>query len=249
MKILILFLLSFILLFTESCKKSDNPITPNVAQKNIDVAGYSSSLDSDYYAVWSDSSWEKFNRIITISGVTYITMINNTGDEYYYSAAGYAGFIPAGESLILFDKPIPGIPDTMVSNTVYTSGTAFYYQGNNFSVQNENTLLDTVNVSIPLGNFNCCIYMKSKSTITASSQSQTQSSYWWAAKGPSTIKQTLNSSITIVLVRGIINGEGWGMAFPEKSPPSESKRLTRLFNRLQSPIFRKVDVHIGKKVY
>jgi hypothetical protein len=238
MKIIILSFLSLILISLTSCKKSDNPVTPEVVHKNIVMSGYGSSLDSAYYAFWSDSSWEKFSKIETVNGKTYFVIINSSGEQYYYDAIGYAGFMPAGESLILFDNPVAGLPDTMLSNTNYTRSAVFTYQGYIYTMQYVYTLLDTVNVSIPLGNFNCCIYMKTKATLTVSTQSQTQNTYWWSAKGPATIKQTNNSGTTFTLVRGIINGQGWGMPSPVISPQPVDKKLSNLFNRLHSPLFR-----------
>jgi hypothetical protein len=246
MKTLTLFFFSFALLFTESCKKSDNPITPSDTNKKIRVSGYGLSIDSFYFTIWSDSSWEEYNKTISIGGITYTTVINNSGDEYYYSAIGYAGWKPKGESLILFDEPLPILPDTMECNKVYLRNTTFFYQGYNYSIQYEHTLFDTVNVSIPLGIFNCCLYMKTKATVTVSTQSQTQTSYWWAAKGPATIKQTLNSGNTIVLVRGVINGQGWGMSFPKKLPFGRNNGISKLLKDIQIPLLGRLtkSVHI-----
>jgi len=176
--------------------------------------GYGMYLDSAYYEIWSDSSWEKFNHIINFNGHNYVTTINKNGDEYYYDAVGYAGFKAKGQSLIIFDKPVSSFPDSIVFGQEYTRGTTFYYQGYNYTMKYQQTLQDTVSVSVPFGVFDRCLWFKSTYTLSAGGQSSTSSGQFWLAQGPGAIKQTLNSGITIVMVRGIVNGKGWGMPFP-----------------------------------
>lgn len=220
--ITVCFLISSILSF--SCKKEDSPVsTPTPPPpKIILLTGYGSSIDSSFYKMWSDSSWERFNRIVTVNGITYVTVITNDGNEYYYSVLGYAGFKPQGQSLIIFDRPLPSLPDTIIFNQTYVRETSFFYQGYNYSLKAEQSLQDTVSVTVPFGTFNPCLWFKSKNTLSAGGQSEVQNTQFWLAKGPSDIKQTLNSGLTIVMVRGRVNGQGWGMPFPKQLPATRS---------------------------
>lgn len=242
----ILFTIFISLLIFSSCKKSENnPVEPEPEIKYMFLEGYGSLIDSFYYKQWSDSSWEKFNRVTTINGRTYVTIINNEGAEYYYDVIGYAGFKPSGESLILFDHTLPPIPDSIVFNQTYTRETTFYYQGYNYTLKFEQSLTDTVSVSVPFGIFNSCLWFKSKAVLSASGQSETQNGQFWLAKGPSDIKQTLNSGITIVMVRGIVNGQGWGMSFPKISTISNKNNVSNIFNSFALPLFKNVKIKLN----
>jgi hypothetical protein len=211
MKILFRTLSLIALLLFLSCKKEDSPVSDQThRQKTISVYAYGSSLDSAYYKMWSDSSSEKFNQITLINSKIYVTIMNSNGDEYYYDATGYAGIKPNDQSLILFDTPLTSLPDTLVFNQKYIQVTTFSYQGINYSLKNEQTLQDTVSVSVPFGTFNPCLWFKSTSTITAGGQSSVSTGQFWLAIGPSDIQQTLNSGNTIVMVSGFVNGKSWG---------------------------------------
>jgi len=208
----IIVILVFLSLIFFSCSDSeDSPVTPVQNPRVMLMEDYMTYIDSLYYKVWSDSSWEKFNRFIKINNIDYVTVINNDGYEYYYTAIGYAGFKPIGESLILFDEPLPTLPDTLLFNYTYKRETTFYYQGYNYILTYNETLLDTVSVAVPFGIFNPCLWFKSKATISASGQSETQNSEFWLAEGPGAIKLKQDNGIVIVMVRGIVNGEWWGM--------------------------------------
>ena len=151
--------MSTCLLFSISCKKStSSPTEPALPQKPITLDGYGIFIDSSYYELWSDSSWEQFNRVLVINGITYTTVINNDSDEYYYDALGYAGFQSKGQSLTLFDKPFPSLPDTIVIGQTYEQATTFFYGGFNYSLTDETTFTDTVDVSVPIGIFSPCLW-------------------------------------------------------------------------------------------
>lgn len=229
-----------IILFICSCKNSDDsPVETSTPKPKIMLlSGYGSIIDSSYYKLWSDNSWDKFNRITTVNGITYTTIINNNGDEYYYSVLGYAGFKAKSQTLILFDKPLPSLPDTLLFNQQYTRATTFYYQGYNYTMEFQQSLTDTVSVSVPFGIFNSCLWFSSKSTISAGGQSETQNSQFWLAKGPADIKQTLNSGVTIVMSKGKVNGKGWGMSFPKMSLNEKEKYSEQLIRDIQLPLFR-----------
>ena len=199
-----------------SCNKSSDPVSPEEPPKRtMTLDAYGEIIDTLYFKIWSDSSWTEYSQTTTINGITYVTIITNSGNEYYYSALGYAGFKPTGQSLILFDKPLPGLPDTLVFGETYTRQTTFFFQGYNYTLKFEQSLQDTVSVSVPIGIFNPCLHFSSKSTLSAGGQSDIQNSQFWLAQGPGDIKETLNSGATIVLVRAKVNGQGWNMPYPK----------------------------------
>jgi hypothetical protein len=220
-----------------SCSKDDSPVsTP--PPRTIRLIDYGSTLDSAYYKKWSDSSWEKFNRIVTVNGITYATTISSDSTEYYYTALGYAGLKGRGLLLILFDNPLTSLPETLTFGQNYRRETTFYYQGYNFSLQIDESLEDTVSVSVPFGTFNPCLWLKVKTTVTGAGQSQAQSGQIWLARGPSDVKQVLYSGATIVMVRGRVNGQGWGMPFPKQVAATPGGAPHRLAEIMARPLFR-----------
>lgn len=234
--VIICFLISSLLFL--SCKKENSPVSASTQQKIMLIAGYGSVIDSSFYRVWSDSSWEKFNQIVTINGTTYYTVITNDGYESYYSMLGYAGFKEQGGSLSLFNTPIASLPDTVIFTQTYTSETSFSYQGNSYSLKIEQSLQDTVSVSVPFGTFDPCLWLKSKSTVSTAVESQVQNIQSWLAKGPSEIKQTLNSGVTITMVRGMVNGKWWGMPHTKGLPAVTKSESSKFVEHLLKPLFR-----------
>ena len=214
MKSFILFFLVLLSIFNISCKKSISPSEPEEPIMIVSLAEYGSSIDENYYKVWSDSTWECFNRTISINGIFYATIVDCYGDEYYYSADGYAGFRLYGDSLILFDQPMPSLPDTISYNQKYVQSVTFTYQGNKFTMQDEQTLLDTSSVPVSFGTFNC-LWFEAKSTLSSGDQSQVSSSQFWLAKGPAAIKEILNSDNAIFMNEGVVNGKGYGISSPK----------------------------------
>ncbi|MGB2868773.1 MAG: hypothetical protein WBD36_09995 [Bacteroidota bacterium] len=210
MKSPILLILSVAVLF--SCKKND-PVSPEPPLKTIVVSAYGEALDSLYFKMWSDSSWSKYGGTVVISGALYAIEVTNDGYESYYSETGFAGFKAAGDVPILFDKPMTNLPDTLAFGEAYTRQTTFSYRGYPFTMANEQTLVDTVSVSVPFGLFNPCLHFTSKVTVSANGQSEVQNIEFWIARGPGTIKQA-SGTLSVVMVRGIVNGQGWGMADP-----------------------------------
>lgn len=211
MKIQTVLILSASLLLY-SCKKN-NPVSPEAPPQTIIVSAYGEAFDSLYFKMWSDSSWSKFGGTIVINGTMYVIEVTNDGYESYYNELGYAGFKPAGDALILFDRPITNLPDTLTFGEAYTRQTTFSYQGYLFTFAYEQTLVDTVSVSVPFGAFNPCLHFTNKVTVAAGGQSEVQNVEFWIARGPGSIKQT-SGSISVVMVRGIVNGQGWGMVYP-----------------------------------
>lgn len=244
MKLIAISLFITTLIFTSCNKSDDNPTTPTPSpeKKFMTMYPYQFIIDSSYYKVWSDSSWEKFNRITNINGRIYVSIINSSGNEYFYDAIGYAGFKPVGESIIIFDKSLAVLPDTVFFNQTYTGKSSFFYKGYNYSIQMDYTLLDTVSISVPIGVFSPCLWFKSTVTVSASGQSQSNNSQFWLAKGPSSIKETsLNTGTTIVMVRGVVNGKGWGMSYPKISNSKENFLLTQKVNVNFQNLLRKVN--------
>lgn len=226
-------LFSILLLITPvlflSCDKKDSPVSDQTdEQRKISVYAYGSSLDSVYYKVWSDSSWDKFGQVIIINDTVYVTTVNNYGDEYYYCEAGYAGFQPYGQSLIMFDTPITSLPDTLVFGQKYIRETTFSYMGYNYSLKYEQTLQDTVSVSVSFGTFNSCLWFKSTSTISAGGQSDISNMGIWVAIGPSDIQLTLSSGNTIAMTYGFVNGRSWGTytVRPRSNLPKKQNQLS-----------------------
>ncbi|HEY6953183.1 MAG TPA: hypothetical protein VI758_12325, partial [Bacteroidota bacterium] len=87
------------------------------------------------------------------------------------------------------------------------------YYGYSFVLTNEQTLKDTVSVAVTFGIFDPCLHFTSNVTITGGGQSDVQSGEFWIAQGPGSIKQIPGSGAAIVMVRGRVNGKGWGMPY------------------------------------
>jgi hypothetical protein len=221
------------------CNMEDTPVSSKTSiQKTINIYAYGSSLDSAYYKMWSDSSWEKFNQVTSVNGKNYVTTLNSDGDEYYYDSIGYAGIKPNGQSLILFDAPLSSLPDTLVFGQKYIQETTFSYQGINYLLKDEQTLEDTVSVSVPFGTFNPCLWFQSTSTTTVAGQSIVSAGQFWLAIGPSNIQQTLNSGNTIMMVRGCVNSKSWGVPIASVHANLAKKQNSSFLNNLVKPMFR-----------
>ena len=214
MKSFFVIILSVYLFTIISCSKDNSPTSPE-KPKTIVFSDYQYFIDEDFIKVWSDSSWEKFNRTITLNGVNYFTIINSDGHEYFYNTQGYAGFKPAGESIIIFDYTMPGLPDTLVFGEIYRRSTTFSYQNFGYLLTIEQRLIDTVSVGLSFGVFNPCLWITSKGTVSSGGQSEVNNSEVWLAKGPGDIRIKLHNGQTISMVRGIVNGQGWGMELPK----------------------------------
>ncbi len=228
--------LVLIALVLSSCAKHGNPVSAPQAPVELDIARYSSSLASGYFKVWSDSSWERYAGTDTVYGIMYYTEMMSDSTVYYYAPSAlyptfllYSGFRAAGDSLVIFDVPMKPLPDTMQLGKVYTSTTTFFYRGYDYTLTFNQSALDTMTLSVPVGTFQRCVRMYRESILTAGGQTQIQRVGYWLAEGPAAIKEILNSGATIVMVRGSVNGQTW-------SPYSSARRLPTPKNRLsQSP--------------
>jgi len=204
-----------------ACSKNGSPTSPKNPSNMIILNGYSVAYDSAYYEVWSDSSWEAYYQDTVLNGRSYIAILSSGGDIYYYGTAGYSGFLPYGGSLILFDKPIASLPDTLELQKKYNTSTTFTYGGYGYTLSYQWTLRDTVSVGVPFGVFDPCLWFTVVSQLSSGGQTvSADSDQSWSAKGPGTIKQVLDSAYTIVMVRGVVNGKGWGVQYPAISKSS-----------------------------
>ena len=237
MKFFLYLILSINIFFSICCKKStSSPTEVAPVQKPITLNGYGVTLDSSYYVLWSDSSWEKFNGIVNINGATYTATIDNDSEEYFYNASGYCGFKPEGEIVTIFDKPLPTLPDTIVIGQTYQVSTTFFYQGYNYSLTDNDTFTDTVTVSVPVGIFNDCVWFTGTTTISVQNQPQVSNIQFWLANGPGTIKETLSSGVTIVLLRGVVNGKEWGMSVAKTQSSSYRTSSIPFMQKLLKPL-------------
>jgi hypothetical protein len=235
MKILIGFAALTLALISVSC--GDTGPAESLTGKTIMLSEYGSYIDQGYYKVWSDSSREMFGQITTIGGTTYATVIDGDGYEHFYSSEGYAGFIPSGGSLILFDSPVPSLPDTLTFGKTYDQAATFTYAGIPDTLKIEQTLVDTGSVIVPFGTFSPCVHFKQKSTFSGGGQSSVNTSEFWLAKGPSDIKRLTSGTVTL-MVRGYVNGQSWGEGIPKRSASSRPELKIRLLENFIHPLLR-----------
>lgn len=186
--------------------------------------GYGQNIDSSYYKVWSDSSWEEFYHDTTIGGAIYSTILDASGDQYFYdSLEEYCGFeLPQiyGVTAILFDKPLPALPDTVVGSQTYVLQTTFFFQNVRYILMDNETLVDTSTFTVPFGTFIGCPGIRSNQSITSNGLLIAGSDeLYWTAKGPSIIvRDLLDYGYAIEMVYGVVNGKGWGVAISKMGP-------------------------------
>lgn len=202
----LLFVIS--VLFIVSCGE-DNPVDPTPQIKTLSTSGYGFIIEPEFYKIWSDSSWDRYNGIVVVNNKQYVSMLNSEGTEYYYNSIGYAGFKPVGENAIIFNTPITSIPDTLLCGIGYAKQTTFYFQSHTYTIIIERTLVDTQTVTIGLGTYFSCLLFHNKGTIKVSNQSETVYSDAWLAKGPSDIKITADGT-TKEMVEGKVNNTQYG---------------------------------------
>lgn len=248
------FVFTIFFLVVLSCKKEeDNPVVPpeppSPPPLMVSLSGYTTFIDSLYFKMWSDSSSEFFGQTDTINGVPYVTVQNSFGDEYYYSVLGYAGYKPPGEPLILFNAPLGSLPDSVTKGETYLRQTSFFYQGYTYGFVFEDTFNDTTSVALPFGVFQSCLHFTTTATISAAGQSDTETLEYWLAQGPGGVKETNATGFTVIMVRGRVNGEGWGMPFPSKiiGEPLSPQRIGKLITRLTRLGVNSIGFHQGEE--
>lgn len=214
-----------------SCGRTPAPTAPGSSPPKsqsplvLSFAGYGATLDSTYYKVWSDSSWEEFAGDTTINGTTYSVLLTSNGYEYFYGPKGYAGFWPYGSGLIMFDSTLASLPDTLVEGKTYTLATTFTTGGVSYTLTDKEVLEDSGSVTVPFGTFFDCPDLQSTSAISGAGQSQTQTTQYWYAKGPSDIKRQFSGGQTILMAYGVVNGKGWGVSLAKELRNSHAVSL------------------------
>ena len=195
-----------------SCNQTSAPTGTSPQFPNpglaVSLVGYGSTLDSTYYKVWSDSSWQEFYIDTTISGTTYSVLLDDAGNETLYGPDGYSGFGVNGGYVVLFDSALASPPDTMLEGTPYVTQTTFSYQGSSYVLTDQETLLDTTTVTLPFGTFTDCPVIQSVGSINGSLQ---YVNVYWLAKGPSDIVRQDYTGYTIQMAYGVVNGQNWGI--------------------------------------
>ncbi|MBK7257432.1 MAG: hypothetical protein IPI01_06440 [Ignavibacteriae bacterium] len=239
-------LLAVLPLMLFSCSgKDDGAVTapenpPGFWQPSLKMALYGSYLDSLYTKTWSDSSYERFVEAKIQFGIQYLITENSAGNRFYYSASGYAGFQLVGESPIIFDAPLR-MRDSLFYGMTGGGQTTFFYKGYSYTLLQEYTLRDTVQLALPFGQFNTCAWLTAKVTLSAGGQSDVSTSDVWLAIGPSAVKEVKATGSAVLMVRGRVNGKGWGMPFP-KADGSASLPGTQSASRREF-IETVIDVH------
>jgi hypothetical protein len=221
------FLVSFSIIFYACGQPA--PTQPTFSGKTT-LNGFGVTFDSSYYKVWSDSSWETFNGDTTINGTTYIAIMASDSSEYLYDSLGYSGFVLPqiyGSEIIIFDAPLPSIPDTLTGGLTYVSQTTFSFQGTSYSLIDQENLVDTGTVQTPFGTFTGCPGIQSTQAITSGGAVIAGGDeVYWLAKGPSVVEQDLiDFGYSIVMEYGVVNGKGWGVSFPKVSLGTAHKYL------------------------
>lgn len=202
---------------------------------SMSLDGYGEVLDSTFYRVWSDSSWEAFYQDTTINGITYITILDAYGNEYFYDSLGYCGFqLPQvyGQNTIIFDAPLPSLPDTLVGNQTYALQTTFSFDGVSYSLINDETLVDTATIFLSFGTFTNCPGIESNQVIASGNVAIAGNDLvYWLARGPSTIEEDLlDYGYSIFMSYGVVNDIGWGVSFPKESRSGVHPHSGRVLN-------------------
>jgi len=216
-----------------SCSTNPSPTAPpsQVNSVPLSLDGYGENLDSTYYKVWSDSSWEEFYADTTINGTVYAVIMDNTGFENIYGPNGYSGFGQYGGSVVMFDSALGSLPDTMIGGQTYSAQTTFYSQGASYLFTDQETILDTTTVATPFGTFTDCIVRQSLAALNGVVQSVT---VYWLAKGPSDIARQYYNGYTILMAYGVVNGQGWGTTLSEESPGALARQHSFAFGKQNS---------------
>ncbi|MGC8596102.1 MAG: hypothetical protein ACP5MI_10935 [Candidatus Kryptoniota bacterium] len=217
---LLVFCIAILSIALYSCSNNSAPTAPRIQNPGLAVSinGYGYTLDSTYYKVWSDSSYETYLMDTTINGTNYRVLLDNSGYQYFYGPKGYSGFLPYGGSLVMFDSALASLPDTMLEGQVYTRQTTFTVQGVNYVLADQDVILDTTTVSVPFGTFSNCVVLQSTSSITGGGQTMGGTTVYWLAKGPSDIYRQYDTGYSIYMAYGVVNRIGWGVPVGKNLP-------------------------------
>ncbi len=227
----------FCIVFLSCSKEETTAPTPGPPPpKKISTRGYGAVLDSSYYKIWSDSSWEKFNRFVTINKTLYATTVDNNRDEYYFSEKGYAGVKPYNEPLLLFDSIPAPLPETLIVKETYRRRTTYTYKGNNYTIVTDQILLDTTTVTVGFGTFSTCLWFKTINKVSVNGYLQESDSRTWLAKGPASIQYESHFEVRFKMVRGRVNYQGWGMPYPKSSANTPIESESNIHKTIVKPI-------------
>ncbi len=213
-KVLLIVSISLSIIALSACSKSNPtaPPPPPPSKPKFNLLPYYESLDSGYFKVWSDSSWERYSGNVTLSGIAYLVTENSSGTKYYYSSGGYAGFTATNGDLIIFNHPVAPLPQYLVFDSTSHRSTTFYYAGYTVTFSYDNRLIDTtVSVSLPFGVFTPCISIASKGVISAGGSEQAVTSTGSLARNLGGVRSISSDGFTIILVRGRVGGHDWGV--------------------------------------
>jgi len=204
-----------------ACNNQPVPTQPTFSAR-IALNGYGEVIDSSYYKVWSDSSWEEFYGDTTMNGKTYTVLLQSDSSEYFYDLSGnYSGFeLPQiyGYTIIMFDSALASLPDTMIGDLTYAAQTTFSFQGIRYALIDDETLVDSGTVATSFGLFTNCPGIQSNQVIESGGVVVAGSNVvYWLAKGPSIVEQDFYDFYygyllySIVMAYGVVNGQGWGV--------------------------------------
>lgn len=187
----------------------------------ITLDGYGETIDSLYYKVWSDSSWEEFNGYIDTNGLMYTTVLASDSSQYFYDSSGkYSGFeLPQiyGKNVVIFDSSLASLPDTMIGNLTYQQHTTFSFQGTSYYLIDNETVVDSGTVVTSFGTFPNCPEIHSNQLIAVGNNVVASSDVvLWLAKGPSDVEQDFYDyygylAYSITMAYGVVNGQSWGV--------------------------------------
>jgi len=220
------------------------PTQPTFSAK-LSIAGYGETIDSSYYKVWSDSSWEKFYHDTTINGRTYTILLQSDSSEYLFDSSGnYSGFeLPQtyGYNIIIFDSALVSLPDTLIGGTTYKLRTTFSFQGTQFVLIDDETLIDSGTVSTSFGTFTNSPVIQSNQAIAAGRNIIGGGVVVnWLAKGPSVVEQDFYNYFygyfmySITMAYGVVNGQSWGIGLSKEQLANISKSPDKAMARRNS---------------
>lgn len=170
----------------------------------ICLYNYGESFDG-LYKKFSDSSWYKYYVPTRIGNLIYDVITYSDNTNSYYLDGKFAGFDLTNHDRILFDFPLEFLPESIQVNVPYKRSTTFQYRNYLFTYAVTHTLLETLSVSIPIGNFTKCIKMKSTLKISSSGESQSREDVYILGRGVGLLMLQYGA----YFVRGTVNGVHW----------------------------------------
>jgi hypothetical protein len=205
-----------------SCKKDEStPVEPvqqpsPPARKVFVLSEHRFRLDSLFYKMWSDSVSQRYGGQFTWNGTTYQVLEEGPQLKYLFNRNGeLAGQQSGGMTPVIYDWPMPKMPDTVAIGEMFRLSTQFIYPANQLTIPmvEEYTLLDTGSVQVPCGSFSSSAHFAVRySSVYPTGQAYSIDYETWFVKDLANVK-TLYSGQTnpLVVVRGCVRGRTWGM--------------------------------------